>query len=384
MLKTAKFLNENSNKRETLTPTAWAALVCSRGCLAVPQPQIRRGSTLFSFTTYLLGARGIYLEMKKLLPFALFALMSINLWGQPKTRLPEPVIKEFAEHFDILTHYDNNYTNMIFTFIHKRQPSLSKVYVNELLINIATKKEGQDIVFQAYYDIARYFGNPLEEYLSISLLKLNLKESTTRTIKNYILENYRTPITIEQENIEAQKNKTIKDEQFLVVTDKAYFHNEPDQSTKRRGYLVNGERFTGVRIENDFVYTLFTNAKGIETRGWIKITDVKKNEVEENSSPTYEPRQSKVSASFNLNERVLLSLPKPKYTGNEEGVIVVKVTVDKEGLVVAAEVIARSSNTDNPELIAAARAAALQAKFNADSNAIEDQSGTITYRFVLD
>ncbi len=273
---------------------------------------------------------------------------------------------------------------MIFTFIHKRQPSLSKVYVNELLINIATKKEGQDIVFQAYYDIARYFGNPLEEYLSISLLKLNLKESTTRTIKNYILENYRTPITIEQENIEAQKNKTIEDEQFLVVTDKAYFHNEPDQSTKRRGYLVNGERFTGVRIENDFVYTLFTNAKGIETSGWIKITDVKKNEVEENSSPTYEPRQSKVSASFNLNGRVLLLLPKPKYSCNGEGVIVVRITVDKEGVVMDAEVDTRGSNTDNPELSDAARTAAMLAKFNADSNAIEDQSGTITYRFVLD
>jgi TonB family protein len=77
-------------------------------------------------------------------------------------------------------------------------------------------------------------------------------------------------------------------------------------------------------------------------------------------------------------------LPKPNYPGNEEGIVVVQVTVDKNGTVTKAEPGVRGSNTANPELIAAAKKAALSAKFNTDNNAPAFQVGTITYRFVLD
>lgn len=89
-----------------------------------------------------------------------------------------------------------------------------------------------------------------------------------------------------------------------------------------------------------------------------------------------------VSAS--LDGRTSLSLPKPQYPGNEEGVVVVQVTVDKSGLVKKAEAGFRGSNTTDPDLIAAAKKAALQARFNVDNNAPAFQVGTITYRFVLD
>ena len=88
--------------------------------------------------------------------------------------------------------------------------------------------------------------------------------------------------------------------------------------------------------------------------------------------------------SYNLNGRSGLSLPKPTYPGNEEGIVVVQVTVDKNGIVTKAEPGVKGSNTANAELIAAARKAALNAKFNVDNNAPAFQVGTITYRFVLD
>lgn len=88
--------------------------------------------------------------------------------------------------------------------------------------------------------------------------------------------------------------------------------------------------------------------------------------------------------SYNLDGRSGLSLPKPYYPGNEEGIVVVQVTVDKNGTVTKAEPGVKGSNTANAELISAARKAALQAKFNADSNAPAFQVGTITYRFLLD
>ncbi|MFY9151505.1 MAG: cell envelope integrity protein TolA [Prolixibacteraceae bacterium] len=88
--------------------------------------------------------------------------------------------------------------------------------------------------------------------------------------------------------------------------------------------------------------------------------------------------------SYSLDGRNAQSLPKPYYPGNEEGIVVVQVTVDKSGLVKKAEAGVKGSNTANPELIAAAKKAALQARFNADENAAAFQVGTITYRFVLD
>ena len=88
--------------------------------------------------------------------------------------------------------------------------------------------------------------------------------------------------------------------------------------------------------------------------------------------------------SYSLDGRSGVSLPKPVYTENEDGIVVVQITVDKNGAVTKAEPGVKGSNTTNPVLIAAARKAALQARFNADANAAAFQVGTITYRFVLD
>ncbi|MGD9929308.1 MAG: cell envelope integrity protein TolA [Mangrovibacterium sp.] len=88
--------------------------------------------------------------------------------------------------------------------------------------------------------------------------------------------------------------------------------------------------------------------------------------------------------SYSLAGRNALSLPKPSYPGNEEGVVVVAVTVDKNGHVTNAEPGVQGSNTYNANLLAAAKQAALKARFNADPNAPAIQKGTITYRFVLD
>ncbi len=88
--------------------------------------------------------------------------------------------------------------------------------------------------------------------------------------------------------------------------------------------------------------------------------------------------------SYSLAGRSAQSLPKPYYPGNEEGVIVVQVTVDKYGKVTSAEPGVRGSTTYNSQLLNAAKQAALKARFNVDDKAPAFQQGTITYRFVLD
>lgn len=88
--------------------------------------------------------------------------------------------------------------------------------------------------------------------------------------------------------------------------------------------------------------------------------------------------------SYSLAGRSARSLPLPNYPGNEEGTVVVQVTVDKNGNVTKAEAGFRGSTTMNPSLLDAAQKAALQAKFNTDSNAPAFQVGTITYKFSLE
>ncbi len=88
--------------------------------------------------------------------------------------------------------------------------------------------------------------------------------------------------------------------------------------------------------------------------------------------------------SYSLGGRSALKLPLPYYPGNEEGLVVVQVTVDKNGNVTKATTGGKGSTTLSPELLAAAQKAAMLAKFNVDNNAPAFQQGTITYRFVLD
>jgi len=88
--------------------------------------------------------------------------------------------------------------------------------------------------------------------------------------------------------------------------------------------------------------------------------------------------------SFGLAGRSALSMPKPRYPGNDAGVVVVKVTVDKNGKVTNAEPGARGTTIMNPTFWNEAKQAALKARFNVSETAPAFQQGTISYRFVLD
>lgn len=75
------------------------------------------------------------------------------------------------------------------------------------------------------------------------------------------------------------------------------------------------------------------------------------------------------------------ALPKPRYSANESGKVVIRVTVDRTGSVTAATYEPKGSTISNPELIEEARQAALQARFTESRSFV--QGGTITYLFTL-
>ena len=87
--------------------------------------------------------------------------------------------------------------------------------------------------------------------------------------------------------------------------------------------------------------------------------------------------------SFSLAGRNPESLPKPDYIHQIEGKVVVEITVDKYGNVTDAVPGVKGSTTLDATLLAAAKKAALKAKFDKKPDAPAYQKGTITYFFRL-
>lgn len=88
--------------------------------------------------------------------------------------------------------------------------------------------------------------------------------------------------------------------------------------------------------------------------------------------------------SFSLDgRRSIGDLPKPENNSQEYGKVVVKITVDRNGVVTKAEPIQRGTTTPDLYLQNEAKKAALKARFNADPKAAAIQEGTITYIFEL-
>lgn len=87
--------------------------------------------------------------------------------------------------------------------------------------------------------------------------------------------------------------------------------------------------------------------------------------------------------NYRLGNRKAVSTPKPDYECNEEGRVVVAITVDQTGRVIAAQPGSKGTTTSASCLWDKAREAALKTKFNADNQAPSKQLGEIIYNFSL-
>lgn len=90
-------------------------------------------------------------------------------------------------------------------------------------------------------------------------------------------------------------------------------------------------------------------------------------------------------SGFNLKGRAIVGpFISPTYNIQEEGIVKIKIRVDKKGNVTSAEYKLNGSTTQNNYLKQKAIEAAKKTKFNADEMADAYQEGTLIYHFVLD
>lgn len=100
------------------------------------------------------------------------------------------------------------------------------------------------------------------------------------------------------------------------------------------------------------------------------------------NTPIGPEHRQMVTASLS-GRSVVGSLPLPAYNSQNQGRVVVAVTVDQNGVVTKANARAQGSTVQDAALWRAAEEAALKARFNVKKDAPVFQSGTITYNFVL-
>ncbi|MFH7017857.1 energy transducer TonB [Flavobacterium sp. FlaQc-47] len=89
-------------------------------------------------------------------------------------------------------------------------------------------------------------------------------------------------------------------------------------------------------------------------------------------------------SGYALGNRKALSKPAPKYTCNEEGKVVVEVTVDQNGKTISATAGIKGTTNTARCLLDQAKIAAMNTKWDADDNAPAKQVGKIIYNFSLD
>lgn len=88
-------------------------------------------------------------------------------------------------------------------------------------------------------------------------------------------------------------------------------------------------------------------------------------------------------SGYSLGNRKALDKPQPKYTCNEEGRVVVEVTVDKNGHTISATPGVKGTTNTASCLLQQAKQAAMNTRWQARSDAPEKQVGKIIYSFSL-
>ena len=101
------------------------------------------------------------------------------------------------------------------------------------------------------------------------------------------------------------------------------------------------------------------------------------------SSKYYGNTGSGTGGNYNLAGRKVLSKPKKQPDCQEEGVVVVLITVAKNGKVMSAIPGVKGSTNTAPCLLKPAKEAALSTIWNSDGAAPKIQTGTIIYKFSL-
>lgn len=193
-----------------------------------------------------------------------------------------------------------------------------------------------------------------------------LKETPKEVIQEEMITNDSA-----EEVFVVKKVKEVQSEPLIEVVKKEVSKEKPKPSketTAALNSLLNGNASDGQSKE-----------EGDDVKEGVKGNE----KGNANANRYYENTGSGTDGNYNLAGRKALLKPKKQPDCQEEGVVVVRITVDNTGRVMTAIPGVKGTTNTAACLLKPAKEAALNTKWNADSNAPLKQTGTIIYKFSL-
>ncbi len=182
---------------------------------------------------------------------------------------------------------------------------------------------------------------------------------------------------LEEERKKQEELERIKQEELEKKQQEEIDRKKKEEEQKRIDEIQNRTRnaFSSGKSSSDNKSTSegITSEKG--NQGGINGSTESKNYIGKG--------YGNEGVSYSLSGRTPQSLPLPEYNYQVEGIVVVEVTVDRNGKVTKATPGVKGSTTLDENLYRAARKAATAARFDKNPDAPAFQKGTITYHFLL-
>jgi len=185
------------------------------------------------------------------------------------------------------------------------------------------------------------------------------------------------PKELEAERKRQEELERIKQEELEKKRQEEIDRKKREEEQKRIDEIQNRTRdaFSSGKSSSDNKSTSEGITSGTGNQGGINGSTESKNY----SGKGY----GNEGISYSLSGRTPQDLPLPKYNSQVDGIVVVEVTVDRDGKVTNATPGVKGSTTLDKNLTEAAKKAALLARFDKNPDAPAFQKGTITYHFVL-
>lgn len=123
-------------------------------------------------------------------------------------------------------------------------------------------------------------------------------------INNFFNGTQEKPISeVKTEKPQPKKRQPIGD--YKVLAERAYFHDEPDESTRRNAYMIpSNDVITALDEQGGFLYTEFTNSKGQTSKGWLRKQDLITVAEWEASQPVAEPEPPQPLTKIEINAQL--------------------------------------------------------------------------------
>lgn len=117
---------------------------------------------------------------------------------------------------------------------------------------------------------------------TVSFLENNKLTTVIEPVKNNKISNSKSgdTIALKQKSSDVLPAKDSTGLGLYKVISKAYFHNQPDENTRRNAFIIhwNNATLNPLEVKDGFIYIVFINHLGQTSKGWLRKKDLNRIE----------------------------------------------------------------------------------------------------------